>query len=72
MALPLHTRVGRGGESYLHFPSLLTASDLTKVLDHVNGGSVQSAIEEGVLFTDAGANKDRNRHERVRTRDLAL
>jgi len=60
MALPQPTRVGRGAESYLHFPSLLSAKDLSVVLDHVNGGEVQGAIEEGILFTDVGANRDRN------------
>ena len=27
---------------------------------HVDGSCVQSAIEEGILFTDVGANRDRN------------
>ena len=31
----------------------------------MQSGGVQGAIEEGILFTDAGANRDRNRHERV-------
>ena len=85
MALPQPTLVGRGGASYLHFPSLLTEKDLVssaassagpprdssrasphpnthqdKVRSHVDGSCVQGAIEEGILFTDVGANRDRN------------
>lgn len=56
--LPTLRRVGRGGESYVHIESLLTARQLAAAQAYVRSAEVQRALSDGILYHEDGANDE--------------